>query len=197
VLIFCHDHFLQTEDLEYNAASFLTTDDFDSVITYTYFARFRIYFDAVTASEDPARRRNRRLVYRDVALGARALRQSAEMASDVDTLINVPQDPSKTVIVTPATTSTPSTTIIIGAVVGGVACVALVGGLLMFAAARRRQKRRFEEEAAKSLSKERLIMEATLGMKGSAVPDWNTLTGGANSIATWNSESFKSTSGAY
>lgn len=173
---------------DYNVDSFLTTDDFDSLSTFTFYARYRIYFDSVAAA---GQRRRRRLSWRDVSVPASALKQTIETASDVDASIKVPSNPNNVQPQTPVTaTSSGPSTVVIGAVVGSVCVAALIGGLIIALAVRRRNKRRFEEEAKKSLAKERLMMESTIGVgqSGDIVPDWTSY--GA-------SQSFASTGGSY
>jgi hypothetical protein len=59
----------------YSDLSFLTTDDFDSVTDYTFYATFRIYFDQQSANGQ----RRRRLKTRDVNIPSSSLRQSTKI----------------------------------------------------------------------------------------------------------------------
>ncbi|KAI9013457.1 hypothetical protein DFJ74DRAFT_289589 [Hyaloraphidium curvatum] len=75
---------------DYASLSFLTTDDFDSVTDYTFYATFRIYFDVVTANGG----RRRRLYTRDASFPSKGVRQTTSADADARAGMVVPPDPS-------------------------------------------------------------------------------------------------------
>ncbi|KAI9003044.1 hypothetical protein DFJ74DRAFT_695653 [Hyaloraphidium curvatum] len=97
-----------TAGLDVNEDSFLTTDDFDSITDYTFYASFRIYFDSVSSSGQ----RRRRLLARDIRVPAPALRQSSRVSTDAQAALTVPPNPelppAATTAAAPGTTATPS-----------------------------------------------------------------------------------------
>ncbi|KAI9005025.1 hypothetical protein DFJ74DRAFT_402901 [Hyaloraphidium curvatum] len=154
--------------VDFNDNSFLTTDDFDSITDYTFYATFRIYFDQQSA----AGQRRRRLLARDLALPAHqlqerevrvpapglrrtsAVRQEANAALTVPRNPNAPEPvPTQEPVVPQAAPSPagPPPLAIAAVVVGSVALLSSCAALLVLLSMRRRKGREEEEDRRRLL----------------------------------------------
>lgn len=146
----------QVGDTDVSEDSFITTDDFDSVSDFSFYATFRIYFDSASA----AGQRRRRLLARDVSVPGNRLRQSTMANTDANAALTVPRDaqPATTAAALPTggaipnpVTQTPSSTseplLIAAMVIGILALLASCCTIFVLFAVRRRDRKREEEDA--------------------------------------------------
>ncbi|KAI9034201.1 hypothetical protein DFJ74DRAFT_762835 [Hyaloraphidium curvatum] len=158
--------------VDFNDDSFLTTDDFDSITDYTFYATFRIYFDQQSA----AGQRRRRLLARDVQVPAPALRQTTTSNQNANAALTVPPNPNAvqtqptTAPVAPvaqpaAATSSNEALVIAAIVIGTLALLAACCTLFVLLAMRRKDKKREEEDA---FIRQRLVN----GIESAKAPQW-------------------------
>ncbi|KAI9014269.1 hypothetical protein DFJ74DRAFT_681976 [Hyaloraphidium curvatum] len=138
-----------------SSVAFLSTDDFDSVSDYSFFASFRIYFDQQAAS---GQRRWRRLQTRDVAVPSSALRRSSSIGADASAGIRVPRkeevqaEPAPSAPDAASSAGTAEALLAAAVAVGSTALAASCCAVAALVALRRgKERRRKEQEDASSL----------------------------------------------
>lgn len=150
---------------DYSDLSFLTTDDFDSVTEYTFYATFRVYFDRATSASNGASRRRRRLLTRDVSVPSSAMRQTTNINTQISKPYSGPtRDPDVdfTELLAPATTgaqptvtSSPTYSAYMPLYIGLAAACAVfaIGNCILcglFFCSRRRERRRHAGSSVES-----------------------------------------------
>lgn len=131
---------------DYSDLSFLTTDDFDSVTDYTFYATFRVYFDQMTAN---GQRRRRRLLTRDVNVPASSMRQSSSLQAQLTKPFTGPRSEPEFFVTDEPQQASSTSSPYLGLYIGlGVACAVFAVGncvlCALFLVQRKKDRKRHE-----------------------------------------------------